>query len=703
MSKPSLVHKRRRDLYRVVSLLPFFFLIFFFQNCSPNAFLTEGGIDETGSTSETPTVPTDPIAPTDPTAPVETSTPNLSPDSTTNSSVLQGAWTEIDLFDLAPGSGDVRYILKTGTLPIGMTFMPHVGLLHGVPSQVGTSTLEFERNYNGTLDTITLIVNVISHVGGDTRPLAKKDAIGFGRFTTGGRDRPVFRVTNLSSRDTTANSLPWAILQARGTQNNGGYILIEAEGAIELSNHLEVNSPNVTLDFRRAPGLGAWLTQGALMVTASNVILRQPRVYPGSNFEGQTTQSRDAIMLSPRVDNATQSRVYIERPDTMFALDETISVYAYRENTFTSDVTIEGALVAEACHENLHLDEGNASQGVLPRFDNHGKGILFGKGTANTAGNVRNITFYGGLISSIDDRTPRVSAGSAIEFVSMVTANYGHDALTTSPSSTVSFINSFFMIGPATPTANGVSQKWIQVAPNASSTAINEQNSFTGRWTLSGGFSNLGIAHNWRYGPLPDRTTFITSANNPGLFQSSDAPTSAPSYSTAFLSLGARVGAVNAQRYRHPFSQRVINYVTAPTPFRSNEGFHGLNFQDKSIPDEFRAIGGQIAGGLGSVTVRLPVANDGLPPLPNRPWTRVEVTILNAYTQLIYDGLARDPLSLPRTSNTWQLNGILQAGSLTGGDIIFNQLPAGFYVARVTYFAGAIPVKLYTGRPVAVI
>lgn len=93
----------------------------------------------------------------------------------------------------------------------------------------------------------------------------------------------------------------------------------------------------------------------------------------------------------------------------------------------------------------------------------------------------------------------------------------------------------------------------------------------------------------------------------------------------------------------------------------------------------------------------LPEADSALPPVSDRAWTAVEVTVLDAYTGLYVNG----ELPPPRTSNGWD-DGVTLTGSIAGGAVNFTRLPAGFYVARVTYFACLVLVPLYTGRPVEV-
>ncbi len=516
----------------------------------------------------------------------------------------------------------------------------------------------------------------------DPKPRAFAGALGFGRYATGGRGKAVFRVTNTSEDEAMSGSLPWAIAQAETA--GGGYIIIEAEGPLELTDHLRVEGDNITLDARRQPGLGFWVVGGALWIQSDNVVVRHMRSFPGSNFVGASPHNRDAFIIgNQRMDEGrTLQNYYFDHCDAMFSIDETFSVWARRGSTAGS-ITIDSMLVAESLHENLHIDDHDGTVGV------HGKGVLINDLTSD-------FTFYGGAIVSHRDRTPR-STGFAHEYISTVIANFNATAVQVSHMGAVDFVNTFWMVGPSDPSnADTLSSKWIQGDANADTQAVYEVGELSGAWTASGGFDEAAMIPDWRWSH--DRANFMNpgATQNDALFVKSGAAANALSAQDAFLTLGDRMGSRNRSGERHPFVERVVRYLTEDTPFTT--GWHGATYTARMVPDEVRAIGATIAGPSGgALTVTLPEADSALPPVSDRAWTEVEVTVLDAYTGLYVDG----ELPPPRTSNGWD-DGVTLTGSLAGGAVNFTGLPAGFYVARVTYFAGLVPVPLYTGRPVEV-
>lgn len=535
------------------------------------------------------------------------------------------------------------------------------------------------RNYGSTGDWATVDGTwaVADASGLDATPQAFDGALGFGRYATGGVGEDVFRVTNTSASAATSGSLPWALAQALAA--GGGYILIEAEGALELTDKLYASTDNLTIDARRQPGMGFWINGGALWVEGSNVVLRHLRCYPGSNFIGQNPAGRDALIITSDEVDRPQSDVYVERCDAMFSIDEALSVFPYKSGSPSSNITFHGCLVAEPCHENLHVDE---SSGV----DNHAKGPIIGASASN-------VTFYGCLFASADDRMPR-ALGQALEFISCVTANYGSTGIQVSSTATADFINTFFMKGdrPGNPTTT--SSKWVQGTTSTSLEVVYESGCFTGAWTLAGGFDDAAMIDSWRNNTSSSTYMDAGALDNDALFTKSGAAVGALSYSAAFLSLGERVGALNVAGERHPYAERVVGYITEAVPFST--GWHGTAYTNNMPPDELRAQGATVTSpGAGLMTVTLPAA----PALiAGREWTGVTVTVVRAYDSAV----ELSDTSLDLNGADWD-DGVTLPGSLTGGAVPFNGLPDGFYTARVTYAAtGGGLFRLYMGRPVEV-
>jgi hypothetical protein len=97
---------------------------------------------------------------------------------------------------------------------------------------------------------------------------------GFGRSTTGGAGRAVYRVTNLN--DSGGGSLREALSQGNRC------VVFDVGGTITLNGNLLVRGANVTIDGLTAPAPGITLTKATLSVQggsgASNVVVRGIRV-----------------------------------------------------------------------------------------------------------------------------------------------------------------------------------------------------------------------------------------------------------------------------------------------------------------------------------------------------------------------------------------------------------------------------------------
>jgi LysM repeat protein len=93
---------------------------------------------------------------------------------------------------------------------------------------------------------------------------------GFGRYTTGGAGKPVYRVTNRNNSG--AGSLRDALSQGNRC------VVFDVGGTITLSSNLLVRGANVTIDGLTAPSPGITLKGGTLVMQgssgASNVVLR---------------------------------------------------------------------------------------------------------------------------------------------------------------------------------------------------------------------------------------------------------------------------------------------------------------------------------------------------------------------------------------------------------------------------------------------
>jgi len=504
-------------------------------------------------------------------------------------------------------------------------------------------------------------------------PLAKKGAVGFGKFATGGRGKTIYRVTSNSTNPATSGSFPWAMTQA---SSGGGYILIESERTIELPSLTLYSLTDVTIDGRRAPGFGFTLMGAALVLDDSNnCIVRGVNCLPGSNFVGQPFSARDAFEIR-RTAVGTSENFYIDEIGVGASTDEGLGCFARGVGRLVQNVTFDRVIMAEACHAGMHYD----SPGTLT-YDLHSKGMLFSAQNSGTEGSSTRITLHRCALISSHERNPRASA--QLEMINCVVANIRNAVGVQAFSGAEwSLINNAWLAGPSGPTT------------------ATRQNTGSLIWE-SGSY----------YGPFGGRT-FPSAWSTPGdvtagLRDAADVS----QQNWDGLVAGADVVS-NLETWfegvKHPFFRRVIGYMTEDTPFST--GWNGAAYEGNYVPDEARAIGAVVTTpSAGALRVALPVATTALPLPSGSSWASCSISIMRAYNAGVTTGLTTlvSPVAGLVDGATWVGDAgrplVTEAGDLAGGNVDFTGLTAGWYAIRADYTtASGRGAVFYTGRPVQV-
>ena len=198
--------------------------------------------------------------------------------------------------------------------------------------------------------------------------LAFPGAEGFGKYTTGGRGGRVMIVTNL--HDSGPGSLREAV------ESEGPRIVVFAvDGNIHLETPLRIKNDDITIAGQSAPGDGICLTDCALVVDASNVIVRYLRVRVGDKFSTDT----DGIGGG----RYGQKNVILDHLSVTWSIDECLSIYK------TENVTVQWCLVAHSLTRSKHTK------------GSHGFGGIWGGLKA---------TFHHNLLANHSSRNPRFSS-----------------------------------------------------------------------------------------------------------------------------------------------------------------------------------------------------------------------------------------------------------------------------------------------------
>jgi hypothetical protein len=269
--------------------------------------------------------------------------------------------------------------------------------------------------------------------------LAFPGAEGFGRNTVGGRGGEVVHVTNLN--DTGPGSLRWALQSVSGPR----YVVFDVGGVIDLtSGPIVINNPYVTIAGQTAPGEGICTRLSTIRVRTHEVIVRGMKMRAGDEFTysspldangclpvgapltgspGEAPYNRRALSTGDINNFNLVWNVVIDHNSMCWTLDTTTSVlFGSRDITYTNN------LVAEALHDNIHIDEGKRC--TAP----HGYGVNFYSG-------VNRITFAKNVVSTMDSRMPMIHGvdnhgATAIEVINNFIYNWRSESTTVTSNGT---------------------------------------------------------------------------------------------------------------------------------------------------------------------------------------------------------------------------------------------------------------------------
>lgn len=239
-------------------------------------------------------------------------------------------------------------------------------------------------------------------------------AMGFGKYTTGGRGGKVLIVDNLE--DSGPGSLRHAI-----NQKGPRIITFAISGTIQLKSEIEITEGDLTIAGQTAPGDGICIRDYAVKLRADNLIIRYLRFRLGD----ETNQEEDAINGS-RMEN-----VIIDHCSISWGIDECASFY------YNKNFTFQWCIVSEGLNASIHTK------------GEHGYGGIWG-GTG--------ASFMYNLIASHKSRMPRFSGSSTVpnpeeelvEFYNNVIYNWRDNNVYGGEKGQYNVLNNYFKAGPAT-------------------------------------------------------------------------------------------------------------------------------------------------------------------------------------------------------------------------------------------------------------
>ncbi len=215
--------------------------------------------------------------------------------------------------------------------------------------------------------------------------LAFPTAVGYGKYTIGGRGGIVCEVTNLN--DDGPGSLRAAI-ETKGPRT----IVFRVSGTIELQRPLTIRHPYVTIAGQTAPGDGICIKRHPLNIGADEVIIRYIRVRLGDESGNDT----DAIS------GRGHKNIILDHVSASWSIDETLSIYQ------CENVTIQWCMITESLFASNHVK------------GTHGFGGIWGNNYS---------TYHHNLIAHHSSRNPRFASGAGYnDYRNNVVYNWGYNS-----------------------------------------------------------------------------------------------------------------------------------------------------------------------------------------------------------------------------------------------------------------------------------
>ncbi|MDA3855126.1 MAG: hypothetical protein PF569_02620 [Candidatus Woesearchaeota archaeon] len=189
---------------------------------------------------------------------------------------------------------------------------------------------------------------------------------GFGMDTPAGRGGDIYKITNLN---TNGDGSLKECIDASGART----CIFEVSGTIDITEHLKITDPYITIAGQTAPSPGITLKGAGIVIQASDVLIQHIRVRVGDLSDGPAYDDRDAIKIESKYGDI--KNVVIDHVSASWALDEVFSTWSY-EGKLAEKITVTNSIFAEALYDSYHPD-GAHSMGAL--IGKNTQDLLFSK------------------------------------------------------------------------------------------------------------------------------------------------------------------------------------------------------------------------------------------------------------------------------------------------------------------------------------
>jgi pectate lyase len=321
------------------------------------------------------------------------------------------------------------------------------------------------------LNSFLLIVIIFSSAV-NAEPAAFPGALGFGSHATGGRNGPVYHVTNLDDNG------KGSFRDAVSTSNR--IVVFDTSGYIRLKTAVLVKS-NITIAGQTAPGGGIGFRGGEIsFANGSNIICRYIRVRPGSETE---SEKDDALSLY-RAKNIIVDHCSFEYGHW----NNIDGVSDDWQSSPVTDITFQNCIIANPTGQQF----GAHCESVSSQW-----------------------AWFYCIFANSHNRNPLAKVNDL--FINNVLYNYsaGYTTHTSTPFKH-DIINNYFIFGPA---STGTDNTWFQIDKNQSiycSGNIKDKNLdgiLNGDTTTPYWYQDVGTVHPAPWSPLSSDIPLYSSQN----------------------------------------------------------------------------------------------------------------------------------------------------------------------------------------------
>jgi pectate lyase len=349
-------------------------------------------------------------------------------------------------------------------------------------------------------------------------------AMGYGTDTPGGRGGRVIYVTTLD--DSGPGSLREALLA-----NEARMVLFEVSGTITLQSDIVVTSPFLTIAGHTAPGEGVQVRGSQIKIATHDVVIRYMKIRTGDSVNASNPADRDATTLN---DHTKVYNVVIDHSTMIWGPD----VGGVTFLNGSRDSTVSYSIIGEGLYYSDHPE-------ATSKNDGHSMALNITE--LKSENHPMRITLHHNLITTSNDRNPRVIGGENIDIVNNVIYNWRNSPSQGNPRS-LNLINNYYIKGPMSTKSSSL-VAWL---PKAERGSRLRRGSVYESGNLTEGLTKV------RGGPA---NVYVSSRFSPYSMEWEDDPEAA--YDTIVQDVGANLQVAGPeggfQQVRDSVDNRIVN------------------------------------------------------------------------------------------------------------------------------------------------